>query len=46
MGVLVKWWLLDTFRDIHPDVDDHFSWFDRKPRRGLRIDLILAIKAQ
>jgi exodeoxyribonuclease-3 len=49
---LMEWGLLDTFRDIHPDVDDRFSWFDyrsrgfdREPRRGLRIDLILATKA-
>ncbi|MFZ9129483.1 MAG: exodeoxyribonuclease III [Pseudomonadales bacterium] len=38
----------DSYRLIHPDVDDRFSWFDyrskgfeREPRRGLRIDLIL-----
>ncbi|MFT5794032.1 MAG: exodeoxyribonuclease-3, partial [Saprospiraceae bacterium] len=36
----------------HPDVDDRFSWFDyrsrgfeREPKRGLRIDLILASPA-
>ena len=52
MEHLMEWGLLDTFRDIHPDVDDRFSWFDyrsrgfdREPRRGLRIDLILATKA-
>ena len=52
MERLMEWGLLDTFRDIHPDVDDRFSWFDyrsrgfdREPRRGLRIDLILATKA-
>lgn len=39
----------DTYRKIHPQVDDIFSWFDyrsrgfeREPKRGLRIDLILA----
>lgn len=43
------WGLYDTFRTIHPDVDDLYSWFDyrskgfdREPRRGLRIDLLLA----
>jgi exodeoxyribonuclease III len=43
------WGMVDSFRVHHPDVDDVFSWFDyrsrgfeRKPRRGLRIDLILA----
>jgi exodeoxyribonuclease-3 len=52
MERLMAWGLLDTFRDVHPDVDDRFSWFDyrsrgfdREPRRGLRIDLILATKA-
>ena len=52
MERLMAWGLLDTFRNIHPDVDDRFSWFDyrsrgfdREPRRGLRIDLILASKA-
>lgn len=49
MSRLKGWGLQDTFRLIHPDVDDHYSWFDyrsrafeREPRRGLRIDLILA----
>ncbi len=46
---LMAWGLYDTFRALHPDVDDRFSWFDyrsrgfdREPKRGLRIDLILA----
>ena len=46
---LMDWGLKDTYRQLHPDVDDRFSWFDyrskgfeRDPRRGLRIDLILA----
>ncbi|MCP4127012.1 MAG: exodeoxyribonuclease III, partial [Gammaproteobacteria bacterium] len=46
---LQEWGLKDTFRQHHPEVDDRFSWFDyrsrgfdREPRRGLRIDLILA----
>jgi exodeoxyribonuclease-3 len=41
--------LADTFRLCHADAADLFSWFDyrsrgfeREPRRGLRIDLILA----
>lgn len=41
--------LSDSFRSLHPQVSDCFSWFDyrskgfeREPRRGLRIDLILA----
>jgi exodeoxyribonuclease-3 len=46
---LYDWGLEDTFRCRYPDTDDRFSWFDyrskgfeREPRRGLRIDLILA----
>ena len=46
---LLGWGLCDTFRLRHPEVDDRFSWFDyrsrgfeREPRRGLRIDLMLA----
>ncbi|MDZ7826616.1 MAG: exodeoxyribonuclease III [Gammaproteobacteria bacterium] len=42
------WGLADSFRLRHPEVDDRFSWFDyrsrgfeRDPRRGLRIDLML-----
>ena len=45
---LQKWGLFDTFRERHPD-DATYSWFDyrsrgfeREPKRGLRIDLILA----
>lgn len=44
-----EWGLVDTFRARHPQVADCFSWFDyrsrgfeRDPKRGLRIDLILA----
>ncbi len=39
----------DTYRQLNPAVNDRFSWFDyrsrgfeRDPKRGLRIDLILA----
>lgn len=46
---ILGWGLADTFRQLHPDVDDQFSWFDYRsrgfeatPPRGLRIDLILA----
>jgi len=45
---LKGWGLQDCCRAIYPDVDDHFSWFDyrskgfnREPKRGLCIDLIL-----
>ncbi|MGX5174356.1 exodeoxyribonuclease III [Aliikangiella sp. IMCC44653] len=40
---------VDTFRQHYPEVTDRFSWFDYRsrgfadtPKRGLRIDLILA----
>lgn len=46
---LLDWGLCDTYRTCHPTADDHFSWFDyrsrgfeREPKRGLRIDLVLA----
>lgn len=48
LGVLMAWGLHDTYRLVHPEVDDRFSWFDyrsrgfeREPKRGLRIDLLL-----
>lgn len=46
---LYDWGLYDTYRQLNPDINDRFSWFDyrskgfdREPKRGLRIDLILA----
>jgi exodeoxyribonuclease III len=49
---LIDWGMVDTFRARYPDVDNLFSWFDyrsrgfeRDPKRGLRIDLILASTA-
>ena len=49
---LKEWGLTDVYRHHYPEVDDRFSWFDyrsrgfeRDPRRGLRIDLILASNA-
>jgi exodeoxyribonuclease-3 len=40
---------IDTFRYLHPNVSDKYSWFDYRskgfnaePKRGLRIDLILS----
>ena len=48
---LYDWGLYDTYRNQYPDVSDRFSWFDyrskgfdKDPKRGLRIDLILATK--
>ena len=44
--------LTDSYRLINPDSADRFSWFDyrskgfeREPKRGLRIDLILTSQA-
>jgi len=52
MQRLLDWGLHDTYRRVYPDADDRFSWFDyrsrgfeREPRRGLRIDLMLATAA-
>lgn len=51
MGKLKGWGLVDTFRHLNPDVNDRFSWFDYRsrgfednPKRGLRIDLVMASK--
>ncbi|HAT24360.1 MAG: exodeoxyribonuclease III [Pantoea sp.] len=47
MDRLLKWGLVDTFREKNPEVSDRFSWFDYRSKgfddnRGLRIDLLLA----
>ncbi|MCY1483200.1 Exodeoxyribonuclease III [compost metagenome] len=46
---LKEWGLVDSFRLLNPEVSDRFSWFDYRsrgfedePKRGLRIDVILA----
>ena len=44
---LYQFGLVDTFRQLNPTVNDHFSWFDYRSKgfddnRGLRIDHILA----
>jgi exodeoxyribonuclease-3 len=48
LRAIMNWGLFDAYRIIHPQADDRFSWFDyrsrgfeREPKRGLRIDLIL-----
>ncbi|RJG09136.1 exodeoxyribonuclease III [Pseudomonas cavernicola] len=48
LATLKNWGLVDSFRQIYPDVADRFSWFDYRsrgfedePKRGLRIDVIL-----
>ena len=47
LKTLLDWGFEDTFRKLHPTVDDQFSWFDYRSKgfddnRGLRIDVILA----
>ena len=49
LATLEGWGLTDTFRHLNPKIDDLYSWFDyrskgfdREPKRGLRIDAILA----
>lgn len=49
LGTLKGWGLTDSFRHLHPQRNDLFSWFDYRsrgfedqPKRGLRIDYILA----
>ncbi|GGD53542.1 exodeoxyribonuclease III [Lacimicrobium alkaliphilum] len=47
LNTLLDWGLKDSFRSLHPDTEDQYSWFDYRSRgfddnRGLRIDLILA----
>ncbi len=46
---IIDWGLTDTYRELFPDSCKFFSWFDfrsrgfnREPKRGLRIDHILA----
>lgn len=48
-GYLEELGLVDSFRALNPEVNDRFSWFDYRsrgfednPKRGLRIDVILA----
>ena len=49
LATLKNWGLVDSYRQLNPAVNDCFSWFDYRsrgfedtPRRGLRIDVILA----
>lgn len=49
---IMDWGMTDSFRQTHPEADDRYSWFDyrsrgfdRDPKRGLRIDLILLSQA-
>lgn len=46
---ILEWGTSDVYRELHPDCNKWFSWFDYRsggfddePKRGLRIDLMLA----
>jgi len=44
---LMDWGFKDSFRELYPEVEDKYSWFDYRSRgfddnRGLRIDVILS----
>ncbi|WP_026374588.1 exodeoxyribonuclease III [Aestuariibacter salexigens] len=46
LNTVMDWGFVDSFRQLHPQTDDQYSWFDYRSRgfddnRGLRIDLIL-----
>ncbi|MFZ1539166.1 MAG: exodeoxyribonuclease III [Chromatiaceae bacterium] len=48
LATLQSFGLVDAFRLKYPEIDDRFSWFDyrsrgfeREPKHGLRIDLVL-----
>lgn len=52
LNQLLSWGLYDSFRHLNPEENNLFSWFDYRsagfednPRRGLRIDLILATES-
>ena len=41
------WGLIDTFRALHPERTERYSWFDYRSKgfddnRGLRIDVVMA----
>ncbi len=49
LKTLMDWGFTDTFRALHPEVEEKYSWFDYRSRgfddnRGLRIDVVLATK--
>jgi exodeoxyribonuclease-3 len=49
LKTLMDWGFIDTFRSLHPNREERYSWFDYRSRgfddnRGLRIDVVLATK--
>jgi exodeoxyribonuclease-3 len=50
LQTLKDWGLKDTYRELHPQLSDRYSWFDYRSKgfddnRGLRIDAILATES-
>lgn len=52
LNSIKNWGLMDSYHHFHPKESERYSWFDyrsrgfeRDPKRGLRIDLILATPA-
>lgn len=52
LNMLMNKGFYDTYRKFNPETNDRFSWFDYRskgfaddPKRGLRIDLVLATQA-
>ncbi|GIU26017.1 exodeoxyribonuclease III [Shewanella sp. MBTL60-007] len=50
LKTLMDWGLVDTFRELHPERSERYSWFDYRSKgfvdnRGLRIDVVLATKS-
>lgn len=50
LKTLMDWGLFDTFRELHPERTERYSWFDYRSKgfvdnRGLRIDVVLATKS-
>lgn len=46
LATLLDWGFVDSYRHLHPDTSDRYSWFDYRSKgfndnRGLRIDLLL-----
>lgn len=47
LQTIKDWGLIDTFRQLHPDRTERYSWFDYRSKgfddnRGLRIDVVMA----
>ena len=50
LATLLNWGFIDTFRQLHPERTECYSWFDYRSRgfddnRGLRIDVVLATES-